>query len=384
MVHARALEFVLRASFDIRFSTFVIHQLMPLDFRKNTPPPLISPREMVRIVMLLALMVLVLFAMNFLGRPSAWEWMLPGDAEQPVAGPLAEPGATVVSEPVQPQERAKDEQFTVPSAETMQESESAPAAVAEPADVPAGAFRLDRSRLSAVKDNTRLRLRGNEEAEPYYYVLDFASRIDPAQLESRGRRDLTFAQFLTAPADYRGELVHLHGAVKRLIQYEAGPNDYGIEQLYEAWLFTEDSFNNPYVVICTHIPEAMPMGEVSERVRVAGFFFKNNAYNAGDVPRVAPMILAHRLVWLRPPPESAGPGPGKMFPWLVGMSLLAAGALIFWLHRRRPPSPAERLAASSTDSLDAINQTESTASPEKFLDELSRDDPNPHSENDSA
>jgi hypothetical protein len=51
---------------------FVLDAAMPLDFRKNAPPPLISPRDQVRILILLGMMVLVLIAMRVAGRPESW------------------------------------------------------------------------------------------------------------------------------------------------------------------------------------------------------------------------------------------------------------------------------------------------------------------------
>jgi hypothetical protein len=278
-------------------------------------------------------------------------------------------------------EGSATDEVGVPSAESPDETnaEAASVGAAPSAEARRGPLGLDLSRLGAVRDNTRLQLRGNEEAEPYYYVLDFASRIDPGTLESRARRDLTFAQFLSSPRNYRGELVQLQGAVKRLIRYEAGPNDYGIGQLYEAWLFTDDSYNNPYVVVCTHIPSGMPTGDaISERVRVAGFFFKNNAYSAADAPRIAPMILAQRLVWIRPAATPAGPGALEVLAWLGGLGAAAACLVFFWVRHRRRPSSADRLAATAPAALDALDESAGAAQPEEFLDELSRDTPEAH------
>lgn len=361
---------------------------MPLDFRKNTPPPLISPREQVRILILLGMMVLVLIAMRVAGRPGSWEWLWD---RQPSAQPANEgaPEAVVtVAQAVAPSQEVSDDsesgRFEVPSAESPDTAGEAPEfdAATQPPEAPPGPVGLDLSRLAVVRDNTRLSMRGNEEAEPYYYVLDFASRIEPAELEALARRDLTFAQFLDSPGDYRGELVHLQGAVKRLIRYEAGPNDYGLDQLYEAWLFTEDSYNNPYVIVCTRIPEGMPMGDaISERVRVAGFFFKNNAYSAADAPRIAPMILAQRLVWIRPAAASGGPTPLKVLAGLIAVGSVAAVVVFLWL-RRRTPSPADRLAAGSPASMEALDQAQAAPQPEQFLDQLSREGAERHDEAD--
>lgn len=101
---------------------------------------------------------------------------------------------------------------------------------------------------------------------------------------------------------YKGRLVTLQGRVRKLIHYPAEKNEYGIKTLYEAWLFTDDSQQNPTVVVCTQVPEVLQNGlpkgtDLIDHVTVTGYLFKMYAYNAQDTTRVAPLILAKQLEW---------------------------------------------------------------------------------------
>lgn len=123
---------------------------------------------------------------------------------------------------------------------------------------------------------------------------------------------------------YKGKLVTLTGRVRKLIHYPAEKNEYGIKTLYEAWLFTDDSQQNPAVIVCTEVPEVLQNGlpegkEVIDHVTVTGYLFKMYAYNAQDDRRVAPMILGRRLEWS---PQAVDEKGGYLF------SLILAGTLI--------------------------------------------------------
>ncbi|MDF1745733.1 MAG: hypothetical protein P1V19_18690 [Gimesia sp.] len=134
---------------------------------------------------------------------------------------------------------------------------------------------------------------------------------------------------------YKGRLVTLTGRVRKLIHYPAEENDYGIKTLYEAWLFTDDSQQNPTVVVCTEVPpalkEGLPKGtEIIDHVTVTGYLFKMYAYNAQDDTRVAPLILAKQLIWS---PQTVDEKGSQLFSQLLagGLMILIAGvAFVMW------------------------------------------------------
>ncbi len=139
---------------------------------------------------------------------------------------------------------------------------------------------------------------------------------------------------------YKGRLVTLTGRVRKLIHYPAEENDYGIKTLYEAWLFTDDSQQNPTVVVCTGVPpalkEGLPKGtDIIDHVTVTGYLFKMYAYNAQDDTRVAPLILAKQLLWS---PQAVDEKGSQLFSKLLagGLIILIAGvAFAMWRVMRK-------------------------------------------------
>jgi len=131
---------------------------------------------------------------------------------------------------------------------------------------------------------------------------------------------------------FRGKLVTLTGRLRKLISYPAHKNEYGIEQLHEAWIYTDDArevFRDdpspvPVVVICTQLPPGIPQGEkVSETVSVTGYVFRMHYFEneEGDIGR-APMLLASRIEWQPRPASSETP------LWIKAAILGAIGLIL--------------------------------------------------------
>lgn len=181
------------------------------------------------------------------------------------------------------------------------------------------------------------------ESGLYYRLLSDAASADPAKLRKSASEHLAarrranpaldkgeafpiFVDLFKNPEAYEGQVVTLNGYAREIRKYPAAENAVGLENLYEVWLFTDDSQGNPAVIVAASAPENVPLGEdLQVPVRATGYFFKIYGYEARDTTRVAPMILAGRLEVL-PEPEIQGP------PWwllaLLGGILLA---LIVWL-----------------------------------------------------
>lgn len=169
----------------------------------------------------------------------------------------------------------------------------------------------DSSILDPVRDKT-VGIRP-EESEAYYQLLYTAAHEDAQGAIERARRfwedrkavhaefsDIEhphLADLFKNPEAYRGQVITQTGYVRRIVSYDAGENDFGIEKLYEAWIYPESGQSNPIVVVFTVPPSgAMRVGEgLDYHVGLTGYFFKLYGYQAQDTTRLAPLILAGAL-----------------------------------------------------------------------------------------
>jgi hypothetical protein len=225
----------------------------------------------------------------------------------------------------------------------------------------------------------------SSEADAYYGVLDHARRVDPDALDRAAarflasRRDASrnpairrlpieeFPVFVDLyntvgkPEVYLGKPVSLRGHVRRVLKMPAGENAYGIEELYEVWLFTSDGQQHPVVLVTTSIPaglleevgrlKAANRPVVVNGVSGSGYFFKMYGYPAGDAYRFAPLVLAGRLEW-SPPPTG---GLDWTLPAVLAVGLVVFGLPIGWFvwkNRREDWQRRASRAASVPDSFE--------------------------------
>lgn len=154
----------------------------------------------------------------------------------------------------------------------------------------------------------------SEEQDAYYSLLDQARSTNLVadaktfwNVRKKEHPELgnsshpPFADLFQQPDAYRGHPVSQVGHLRRVIEYPAGKNDYGIENLYESWIYPADSDANPIVVVSTALhPRILRGDDLSQYVGVSGYYFKLYGYNAQDTTRRAPMLLAHEVVLLPP------------------------------------------------------------------------------------
>jgi len=176
-------------------------------------------------------------------------------------------------------------------------------------------------------------------------------------MEQRARTDLLFNDLYSQPEDYRGTLVKLRLAVKRIEKANdqraralLGDEAEGVE-LYEAWGPSFQSKSHLYKVLLVGLPEGMPTGlDLSEEATFVGYFFKVIAYNAASDGKMyrAPLLVG-RLDW-HPPEESNT-------ELLLGGLALGAFLLVvaagWWLllarrHRRGVELPPVSIPLSGT------------------------------------
>ena len=107
-----------------------------------------------------------------------------------------------------------------------------------------------------------------------------------------------FVDVFQNPDHWQGRLVTLRGHVRRVITYNGDSTLFNGQPLHELWLFTEDSQNNPAVIVTPSLPEEFPVGsELIDSVTVTGCFFKMYVYRSQQENRLAPLLLAGHVSW---------------------------------------------------------------------------------------
>jgi len=218
--------------------------------------------------------------------------------------------------------------------------------------------RIDPNLLAEVKDNT-LGIR-RVEADAFYEVLDQARQTPLERLERASPAGVQYLNIMTDPTLYRGHPVTLVGDMWRLYEFPANENIYGIETLYEAWIFTADSGTHPARIVCSSIDPALkPSDSQRTPVKVTGFFFKREGYDTLGGLHVAPTILAGRLQPYRSPnaPPPADGIVSVMLTVVVGIGLILTTTLLsFAVSDRRTPRSTKRLPQLSTEAADQLAQ----------------------------
>ncbi len=212
--------------------------------------------------------------------------------------------------------------------------------------------------LEVVTDNT-VNLR-YEERDVYFRMLQLAeetplSRQEEFAADFREQRRLEnpryatrqpaefepFADLFQNPDEYRGRPVSLRGVLRKLTKFDPGPNTLGMEEAYEGWLYTHDAQGHPTVVVFTSKPQNLPVGgDLTEEIRVTGYFLKMYGYEAQDRTRKAPLLMAGEIEW-RPSPETdVARSPSLETYLLVGFIVLLAGYAMWQTNRREMSGPA--------------------------------------------
>ena len=152
--------------------------------------------------------------------------------------------------------------------------------------------------------------------------------IDGIDGKFRDRAPALFPAFFDIsrePEVWQGRTVVLKGHVRKLVRVPAGENPYGITEYWEAWLYSEQARDNPFLVISLERDERMEPGAevLIDNVSAAGWFFKLYGYQAQEGGWVAPMIITRKLGY-RPVAEPRGLMDGGIDPRLLAIVLTLA------------------------------------------------------------
>lgn len=215
----------------------------------------------------------------------------------------------------------------------------------------------DRSiEFETVTDRTPVGFRDNAA---YELLLNRARGKTPNELAAIARRDVALAQLWQNPEMYRGVPIHLLGSALRVLRYQSKLSKTG--WVYEASIVTPGAPLVPFVCVFEDAPAGFPIGtNVSERVVFNGYFLKVWKYQAGDVPRGAPLLIG-RIGW-EPRPPSAGRGTNTTLRWslavLAALFVISLGRWIYQLRRlvvaprstgQSPKSPADAIEPAALD-----------------------------------
>lgn len=180
--------------------------------------------------------------------------------------------------------------------------------------------------LSAVEDNT-VGIR-QDEASAFYRVLAEAQTAPLKELRAQAVTEALFVNLMTSPAKFRGRPVTIVGEMRKLRLITPPKNDYGFTRLYEAWICTPESGENPYRVVCSEIPaDLKPQESCRIDVKTTGYFFKREGYETQDHRlHVAPTVLAGRL-FLSISPHVPPPAE-DVAPWMIAVLTVIGLAML--------------------------------------------------------
>jgi hypothetical protein len=184
----------------------------------------------------------------------------------------------------------------------------------------------------------------DDEFEIYMEALVKAS-YTPAPAFANARHDVNYAQLIDDPGDYRGEVVHLEGRLKRLRRFNPpAAVAERISDLYEGWIFVKEHGASPACVIFSELPTGLSVGEKMEvPAAFDGYYFKRYGYKAADSgpnqSRRAPLLIGRTIILTGPPvaaSEDTGNWTTPMLIVFFALTLTTVGlaaALTWWFRR---------------------------------------------------
>lgn len=159
--------------------------------------------------------------------------------------------------------------------------------------------------LAVIEDNSPFR---NVETEAWFGLFRRLQKMSVQELEAETLGELTYAQLVKQPNVYRGQVITLHGTVRReelkqlsgntLGLNSADINSTNIKMYHRLWIEPRGGGTWPFVVHCLELPDGFPRGEkVKTEISVTGYFFKSLSYTWKDGLGLAPLVLARNVDW---------------------------------------------------------------------------------------
>lgn len=226
--------------------------------------------------------------------------------------------------------------------------------------------------FEAVQDRAPLQFRENAA---YAELLKRSREISIEELADKARTDVFFPDLLARPERYRGLPIRLQGTAILVKPIEDLPPMLSPSgRAFEAWVVTSDSQRFPYVVVFESAPEGLPAGTgIRAFVVFHGYFLKLLAYQAGDKPRVAPLLVGQ--VRYHPDLSSADDPPGGLGRWNTPgawLPMAIVGLLAIYLIFRTTQRTRRLFAPSSSSRRSPQGVPNDQISPEDLSEWLNR------------
>lgn len=338
-------------------------------FQQTNRTPYLNRGDQRRLFVMVGMIAIMVFAIEFAARPSSWYWLTgrPADAEPNEKEKPEPPRPTIQKIDFRPDMKASSlgpQVIRVVGGKTPADADRYKPGSNTPQDVDTAEHELELAPelIELIKDNA-VGIRESER-ELYYYLLAKTRDVPPKMLEEVSRPSIAFAVLMNESKDRLGEIVTVKGELRRLAAIPAGKNEFGIETIWEGWLFNADSGLNPYCLRMTSIPEGIPTGQELGSgivVKVTGYFLKRYGYPAQqDRLHVAPLILAKSVRWYQKRPTSV-PDDMGIVPYVLGFAGFLGVTISILLIRFRSSDREfekkhlRRLTAAPEGAIAAIN-----------------------------
>jgi hypothetical protein len=217
----------------------------------------------------------------------------------------------------------------------------------------------------------------DREFEAYMEALGKASWTPASAFANSAANNIhvTYAQLMQDPGDYRGEVIHVEGRLKRLRRFN--PPAAVAERMtdfYEGWIFLKERGSEPVCLVFMELPQGLWVAEKMEvPVAFDGYFFKRYRYKAEDSgqkqAREAPLLIG-RTVILKGSPIVASQDDGTfstsmlvVFFVLTVTSVGLAAGLTWWFWRGDRQVRARVAGARTAPFLESLNSREVQTDP---------------------
>lgn len=285
------------------------------------------------------MLFLIVVAINETAKPKNWEWFTSFDQPVQPADELDETSLENIDFRIKRQPTLSGNAFLAMSSETLkltpeqQKLENLPTPV-----------------FKEIEDRTMNILKRERPAlEAVMEVLESAEQQD---LQAAADSDVGY-RIINAESGaetYRGRLIHLEGTLRAFRKRE-------IDGLYEGWMFTADSGNLPWWILCPQQPEGLSLAErMEKRVSLDGYFFKRAGYETARGPMVAPVVVA-KTITIKPEIVPRAPKQTDNIGYYVAGVLavmgIAFGTMIWYFVRSDQKFAKSRLAQIADSRLDA-------------------------------
>ncbi|MEZ5941303.1 MAG: hypothetical protein R3C18_07925 [Planctomycetaceae bacterium] len=300
--------------------------------------PYLNRGDQFRLLALFAMLFIVVLAFRKAADPNTWRWLIPGDEEQVAdtldTGDLRDISYVVVDK----NEHLNLDEFI--AADGGEASGNGAEAHAE--------LVLDPDLFDEVKDQT-VGWRSRAEVAALHTVLEKVRKLDNQAMSAAANTGVGFRQVNQEPSKHRGELIRIKGVLWRLDEFQEEGGSSKEQTAYTGWMFTQDSGNKPWMVLCTELPSGLSLGDKLDRpVAVTGYFFKRFGYETtGSQLNVAPLLVARTFELQAVPVEQLKERTNNatLTVFLVLLvSLLLLGLMVFWFIRSDRKFAGSRLA----------------------------------------